>query len=171
MENDIENKKCAFKKYGCTCSNMCARSSEYCLEHRFRPCKNCNGQATHECTFEGSYGVCGAPLCDKCMHYENEKLFHLHAEKYLLNSAFKKDKKNTDEIMILREKYFKQWDYMQARSNIELMEDMLQMLSYVDRLKDNLENRQRGVFSGGYSPIKEPLIIHGGVKPKPPKSE
>lgn len=42
-------------------------SGDYCEEHLNKICESCGKKATHQCE-ETSQFVCGAPLCDDCVH-------------------------------------------------------------------------------------------------------
>ena len=49
------------------CNEPTIDGSDYCEEHSKEVCCSCGAQATHQCS-ETMGLVCGAPLCDNCVH-------------------------------------------------------------------------------------------------------
>jgi hypothetical protein len=54
------------------CNNEVVKGTDYCSEHLDINCVSCGKQATHDCP-ETFQFVCGAPLCDNCIHDFRDK--------------------------------------------------------------------------------------------------
>jgi hypothetical protein len=53
------------------CGDPVVEGEEYCAKHLGKKCCSCGVQATHECETELWISVCGAPLCEDCVHIED----------------------------------------------------------------------------------------------------
>ena len=61
--------RCAWDTYG-RCNALALKGSLYCKEHQGQKCASCGEPATHGCSYCGQF-VCGAPLCDSCVGFED----------------------------------------------------------------------------------------------------
>lgn len=60
--------KCNYDKpWQGTCQTPVNSPLERCDEHKDRVCCSCGAPATRDCSMASSM-VCGAPLCDDCIH-------------------------------------------------------------------------------------------------------
>lgn len=68
--------KCRFQAAWTTCTKEAESPSRFCKEHQNKKCGVCGDQANRECDATFSL-VCGFPLCQNCIAYNNRKT-HSH---------------------------------------------------------------------------------------------